>query len=398
MLRAHKIALDVNNRQASLLAQHAGYARVAYNHALADFKAGLDDGEFRNDMTLRPRWNAVKREKYPWCVALSQNAAKNAICNLGNAINAWTGRTKDGSKRKTKSRFPRFKKRGMHDSFRADNGRGTIETQGCAVKLPKIGWLKMREELRFDGAIAQCNVSKRAGRWFASFVVDTQCEPPAKRDGETIGVDVGLKTLAVCSDGVEYANPTPLRRMLHALKRLQRKLARAKKGSNRRRMLKRRIAKLHYRIACLRRDSHHKATTAIAKRAAHVVCETLNVKGMAKNRRLARAIADAGLGEFVSMLRYKCELHGASFEQVSQWFPSSKLCSHCGRKNDGLTLAMREWQCKSCGVVLDRDLNAAVNLKNAASSAVSGRGRYVSRPDFAPAATAVEASTQLVVA
>ena len=321
MLRAHRIALDPANRQATLLAQHAGFARVAYNHALADFKAGLDANEWRGDMTLRPRWNAVKREAYPWCAPLCQVVAKNAICNLGLAIGAWNGRNKDGSPRKTKNRFPRFKKRGKSDSFRIDNGRGTIATDGASVRLPKIGTLRMREAVRFDGEIVQCTVSKTAGRWFASFVVDTKAAVPQKRIGRTIGVDVGLKTLAVCSDGISYSNPRPLVAAQRKLRRMQRKLSRRVKGSNRRAAMKSMIARQHYRIACLRRDSHHKATTAIAKRGAHVVCETLNVKGMMKNRRLARAIADAGLAEFVSMLRYKCELHGAEFEQASPVVP-----------------------------------------------------------------------------
>ena len=393
MLRSHKIALDVNKAQRTLLRQHFSLARVAYNHALRDFKDGLDKNEWRNDMELRPRWNAVKREGHPWCAGLSQCAAKNAIVNLGLAINAWRGVKKDGTKRKTKNRFPRFKKKGRHDSYRADNGRGTIRIDGMKVLLPKVGWLRMREVLRFDGELVGCVVSERAGRCYAAFTVDTKTAEPPKRVGETVGVDIGLKTLAVCSDGVEYANSTPLKRLLAKMRRHQRALARRRKGSNRRAAMKRRIARLHKRIVDVRGDSHHKATTAIAKRGGHVVCETLNVKGMMRNRRLARSIADAGLAEFVRQLEYKCALYGAKFEKADRWFPSSKLCHHCGWKNDGLTLAMREWECK-CGAVLDRDLNAAINLEQAASSAVSGRRRLVRRPAFAPDAAAVEASTR----
>ena len=137
MLRTHLIALDPNDKQASALAQHAGYARVAWNHALADFKAGLDAGEFRNDRKLRPRFNAVKATA--WSSELSQNAAKNAIINLGRA--AWRGKTKGGATRKRRNRFPRFKKKGLRDSFRADNGRGTVKVRGAEIQLPRIGWL-----------------------------------------------------------------------------------------------------------------------------------------------------------------------------------------------------------------------------------------------------------------
>ena len=393
MLRSHKIALDVNNAQRTLLRQHFGLARVAYNHALRDFKDGLDADEWRNDMTLRPRWNAAKRELFPWCVDLSQMAAKNAILNLGLAINAWRGMKKDGTKRKSKSSFPRFKKKGKHNSYQADNGRGTISVDGAHVTLPKVGRLRMREELRFDGEIVGCVVSEKAGRCYASFTVDAKCAAPTKREGRSIGVDVGLKTLAQCSDGVNYSNPAPLKRLLARLRRHQRALARRKKGSNRRLAMKKRIARLHKRIADVRSDAHHKATTAIAKRGAAIGCETLNVKGMMRNRRLSRALADAGLAEFIRQLEYKCELYGASFEKKDRWFPSSKLCHQCGWKNDGLTLAMREWTCR-CGAVLDRDLNASINLEPAASSAVSGRGRLVRRPAFVPGAAAVETSTR----
>ena len=255
MLRTHLIALDPNDKQASALAQHAGYARVAWNHALADFKAGLDAGEFRNDRKLRPRFNAVKASAYPWSSELSQNAAKNAIINLGRAIDAWRGKTKGGARRKRKNRFPRFKKKGLRDSFRADNGRGTVKVRGAAIQLPRIGWLRMREELRFSGDVASVTVSRKAGRWFAAVTVETGDEPPTMRDGATVGVDVGVKKLAVCSDGIEYSNPKPLKRSLGRLARLQRRKARGRKGSKRNRLLKER--KLHKRIRDIGRAGHY---------------------------------------------------------------------------------------------------------------------------------------------
>ena len=396
-MRSHKIRLDLNDKQASLCAQHAGYARKAWNHGLADFKEGLKIDEWRGDKTLRPRFNAVKYDLYPWCKALSHLPAKNALINLGRAIDAWVGRKRDGVVRATKTRFPRFKKRGRHDSFRIDDGRGTVVVEGKKVNLPKIGWLRMREAVRFNGEIISCTVSKIASHWFASFTVDTKTSPPKTRTGRTIGVDVGIKRLAVCSDGVEYANPKPLHAAQSRLRRFQRALARRKRGSNRWCAMRDRIARQYYRVSCIRRDAHHKATTAIVKRSAKVVCETLNVKGMLKNRRLARALSDAGLGEFIEMLRYKSEMYGVTFEQVSQWFPSSKICSQCGRKNDALTLAMRTWTCQGCGSVLDRDHNAALNLEQAERPSVIGRGRRVSRPALGPGAVADEASTQQMV-
>lgn len=298
MLRTHLIALDPNDKQATALARHAGYARVAWNHALADFKAGLDAGEFRNDKTLRPRFNAIKADAYPWSVDLSQNAAKNAI--LGRAVDAWRGKTKGGGQRKRRNRFPRFKKKGRHDSFRADNGRGTVPVAGKRIKLPRIGWLRMREELRFAGQVSTVTVSRKADRWFAAVTVETGDDPPAFRDGARIGVDVGVATLATC--GVKYENPKALAAALKRLARLQRRKARGRRGSNRNRRIGMRIAKLHRRIRDVRADAHHKAATAITKRSGVVV--TLNVKGMMRGPRNARGTADASMAEFVRMLEY----------------------------------------------------------------------------------------------
>ena len=392
MLRTHLIALDPNKKQATALTRHVGYARKAWNHALADFKAGRKDGEFRNDRKLRRRFNEVKASAYSWSSELSQNAAKNAIINLGRAIDAWQGKTQGGAKRKRKNRFPRHKKKGRHDSFRADNGRGTVKVRGAAIRLPRIGWIRMREELRFAGDVASVTVSRKAGRWFAAVTVETGDEPPTMRDGATIGVDVGVERLAVCSDGIVYSNPKPLKRALGRLARLQRRKARGREGSKRNYLLKERIAKLHKRIRDIRADAHHKATTAIAKRSGRVVCETLNVKGMTRNRRLARSVSDSAMSEFVRMLEYKCELYGVAFEKADKWFPSSQLCSRCGARNRSLTLATREWRCESCGAVHDRDLNAAINL--AASSAASGRGDCVGPGGFVRSAAIREASTE----
>ena len=231
-------------------------------------------------------------------------------------------------------------------------------------------------------------MSRKAERWFAAVTVETGDEPPTKRVGAT--VDVGVKTLAVCSDGIEYSNPKPLKRSLGRLARLQRRKARGRKGSKRNQLLKARIAKLHKRIRDMRADAQ--ATTAIVKRSGRIVCETLNVKGMTRNRRLARSVSDSGMSEFVRMLEYKCELYGVAFEKADKWFPSSQLCSRCGARNRALTLATREWRCESCGAVHDRDLNAAINL--AGSSSAAGRGDCVGPGGIVRSAAIPEASTE----
>ena len=322
MIRSHKIRLTPNNVQASLLAQHCGFARFAYNHALADFKSGLDEGEWRGDRTLRPRWNAEKDTLAPWCRTLSQYAAKNAIINLGRAIQAF------GANR---ARFPSFKKKGRHDSYTASNDPDTVPVNGRLVQLPKIGPVRMREELRFVGSVKTVTVSKTAGRWYASFAVDDGTEPAPVRTGESVGIDMGVVTLATLSDGTTVENPRPLASALRRLRHLDKVIARSRKlngskSSNRRRRLMDRRARLHERIRALRNDVHHKATTAIVKWYAGVRVETLNVAGMMRNRQLARALADAGVSSFLRMLEYKSELYGAVFTKADQWFASAKTC------------------------------------------------------------------------
>ena len=204
--------------------------------------------------------------------------------------------------------------------------------------------------------------------------------------------------MAVCSDGTTVENPKALATGLKRLRRLDKAIARSRNvhgrssHSNRRERLYARRRRLHARVVNVRNDNHHKATTAIAKSFGRVVVETVNVSGMMRNRKLARAIADAGMSGFLTKLEYKCVWYGAEFVKADRWFPSSKLCAHCGWKNDDLTLSDREWWCGGCGALNERDYNAAVNLENwpGLSFPVSGRGDRVSP---ATPAVVVEAST-----
>ena len=401
MKRAHRVALKSTPDQDSLFSQHAGYARFAYNWALGEYKAGLDVGEWLNQQSLRPRWNRVKGIIAPWAGPLSQNAAKYAIIDLGAAAENWgeyRKRLKAGQRSGRRVGFPRFKRRRHEQGFRADNGPDTVRVDGKVVILPKIGRVTMVEHLRFHGSIREVTINRTAGTWFACFCVeDGQPAPPVK-DGPTIGVDVGVGTMAVCSDGVTVENPKALPAGLVRLRRLDKAIARSRNAhgksnhSNRREGLYDKRRRLHARIVNVRNDNHHKATTAIAKSGGRVVVETLNVSGMMRNRRLARAIADAGMSGFRSKLEYKCAWYGAEYVKADRWYASSKLCAHCGWKNEDLTLSDREWRCGGCGALNERDYNAAVNLSSwpGLSFPVSGRGDCVS-----PATPAVvgEAST-----
>ena len=414
-IRAHKIALHPTVSQALQLSRTCGYSRVAYNMALADFKAGLDEGAFRSVPELKRRFNAAKDEALSWCRELSQNVAKNAIMDLGKGIDNWM-RDRKKPKRAKRFLFPKFHKRGARDSFRASNGPGTVPVDGKAVKLPKIGWVRMREALRFEGSIREVTVSREAGRWYAAFSVQADVDVPAQKAGPTVGVDVGIKTLATASEAVfpvrdkktgaltgefsEYCeNPKPLKRNLRKLRRLDKKLSRQQKGSNRWFRTKQLRAKVYHRIADIRNDAHHKATSTIVKLAGTVGVESLNVSGMVKNRRLARDVSDAAMGGFLTKLAYKSRWQGARLVEADRWFPSSKTCSGCGAVKEVLLLSEREYVCTACGLVMDRDFNAALNLKKYAAeglpAAQQGRGDGGS-PKPTAAATVCETSTERV--
>ena len=405
MKRAHRIALKPTPEQEALFGQQAGYARFAYNWAVVEFKAGLDVGEWLSDRALRPRWNRVKPMIAPWASALSQNAAKYAIIDFGQAATSWgtyCKRLKAGQRPGRRVGFPRFKRRRHEQGFRADNGPDTVRTDGRTVLLPKVGRVAMVEALRFPGSIREVTVNRTAGVWFACFCVEDGQAPPEVPEGPTIGVDVGVGTMAVCSDGMVVANPRALARGLRGLRQVDRAIARSRNVhgkaniSNRRERLHARRRRLHARVVNVRSDRRHKATTAIAKASSRVVVETLNVAGMVRNRQLSRAISDAGMAGLLAKLEYKCRWYGAEFIRADRWFASSKRCSHCGWLNGDLTLSVREWLCGGCGELNDRDYNAAVNLRNwpGLSFPASGRGDRVS-----PAMPAVvcEASTRTLL-
>ena len=356
--RTQQIELNPNNKQSTLMGQHAGYARVAFNFALSSFKVGLDDDEWRTYVDIKREFNAVKYDKFHWCSDLSQNASKNAIHNFGDAVTRW---------KKGQNNFPVYKRRDGKCSYQADNGAGTVDVHKNRINLPKIGWVRMREELRYTGEISKVVISKRNGKWFASILVrcdsnNYKHQPPLFDDKEPMGIDVGINTLATCSNGDTYDNPRPLKRFERKLARANRSLSRKIKGSQNWHKAKAVLSGVHYRIACIREDAHHQSTTKIVRKASAIGIETLNISGLLKNRKLAKALSDSALSRFLTMLKYKAERRGIPITEADQFFASSKTCSRCGDKKDDLTLSDRTYHCSECGLDIDRDLNAAINL------------------------------------
>jgi len=370
VLRAYKTELDLNNKQRTLCAKHAGTARFAYNWGLArkieTFKSGQ---KVPTAIDLHRELNALKKTDFPWMYEVSKCAPQESLRNLDKAFDNFFRRVKikKAGKFTGEVGFPRFKskKRGI-GSFRLT---GAIHVFEDIIQLPRLGRLRLKERgyLPTCAKILSATVSSRAGRWFVSVQVEEEVEIK-KAKGSPLGVDLGVKTMAVCSDGNYFENPKALRKKLQSLRRAQRELSRRKKGGKNREKSRRKVARLHLRIANIRSDAIHKATTSIVaktkpieQRPSVVVIEDLNVSGLLKNHKLARAISDVGFFEFRRQLAYKTAWNGVSLLVADRFFPSSKLCSVCGAINDNLTLQDRTWTC-DCGAHHDRDRNAAINL------------------------------------
>jgi putative transposase len=291
-----------------------------------------------------------------------------AIMQLGRAFeNFFAGR----------ARYPRFRRKGRDDRFTLSNDQLRIE--GRRIRIPKLGWVRMRETLRFAGRIVSASVARVANHWYASITVETSELPaPLAENQGSVGIDLGVKALATLSTGETFEGPKALRTLLIRLRRLSRSVSCKVKGSRNRAKAKLKLAKLHARIANIRRNSLHQLSTSITRRFNTIGIEDLNVKGMLGNRHLARTIADMGFYELRRQLDYKAAWRGGQVVLADRWFPSSKLCSGCGYRLDELGLDVRHWICPGCGASHDRDVNAATNLRNMAvsstASACGGEG------------------------
>jgi len=297
---------------------------------------------------------------------VTKNAPQMAIVQLGKAFENFFAK---------RARYPQFRKKGVHDRFSLTNDQFAID--GKRIRIPKLGWIRMCESLRFTGKILSATVSRVADRWYISIAVETQDSshlPEAKNQG-AVGVDVGVSSLAVLSTGEKIDGPKPHKALLKRIRRLSRSLSRKQKGSNNRKKANRKLARLHAKAAHIRSDSLHKLTTDLTRRFHTIGIEDLNVKGMVKNRHLARSVTDMGFFEFRRQLEYKADMRGGQIVVADRWFASSKTCSDCGHKLDELSLSVRQWTCPACGAKHDRDVNAACNLRNmAVSSTVSACG------------------------
>jgi putative transposase len=368
--RAHKTELDLNNAQITACKQHAGVARWAYNWGLTrkqeTYRA---TGKSPSAMELHRELNVLKQTDVPWMYQVSKCAPQEALRNLDTAFTHFFRRCqlKRQGKLKGNAGYPqrKTKKRGL-GSFRLT---GTIIVFADAIQLPRLGRLRLKERsyVPTNAKILSATVSEYGGRWYVSVLVEQEHIAPENR-GPVVGVDLGVKTLATLSDGTTEPNPQHLRSCLKQLKRCQRAVSRTQKGSCNRKKAVRKLETLYRHVANQRANTLHHLTSRLAKTKSVVVIEDLNVAGMLKNHHLAQAISDVGFGEFRRQLTYKAAWYGCQVVVVSRWEPTSKTCSGCGWMDADLRLADRVFRCEDCGLVMDRDLNAAINLSKLAGS------------------------------
>jgi putative transposase len=371
--RAYKTELALNDQQVTACKRHAGAARYAYNWGLARKQAAYAaTGTSPSAIDLHRELNALKQTDLSWMYEVSKCAPQEALRNLDNAFAHFFRRCtlKRQGKLKGKLGYPqrKSKKQGL-GSFRLT---GAIVVFPAAIQLPRLGRLRLKERGYLPTAgvkLLSATVSEQAGHWYVSVQVEQEQAVPANT-GPVVGVDLGVKTLATLSDGTVIPNPRHLKRRLKKIKRLHKAVTRKQKGSKHRKKAACTLAKQYRRVGNQRANTLHQVTTRLAKTKSVIVIEDLNVAGMLKNHHLAQAIADVGFAEFRRQLQYKASWYGSSVILASRWEPSSKTCSRCGWVDEDLTLGDRIFRCEhpGCGQVVDRDLNAAVNLAKLAGS------------------------------
>lgn len=350
---AHKVELSPNNKQKTYFAKASGTARFAWNWALAEWEKQYSEGKRPSGMSLKKEFNAIKKQQFPWIKEVTKYAPQQPFLDLQDAWRRFF---------KKLAGKPRFKKKGKsHDAFYI--GADQIKMAHKKIWVPRLGWVRMREAFRFEGKVNSVTISRTADRWYVAIQVEANVDVKPCRSKQRVGVDLGINKLATLSSGIAFEAPKPLKAKLRKLKRYQRKLQKKRQGSNNRHRQQIKTARIHAKITDIRKDTLHKITTYITQHYSEIGIEDLNVKGMVKNHKLARHIHDVGLGEFRRQIEYKSKMRGNVIHLRDRYFPSSKACSRCGEIKKFMSLSERIFEC-GCGLKMDRDLNASINLRN----------------------------------
>ena len=357
MNRTRKIILTPSTKPRRLLKQHADYRRDAHNWTLRDYKDKCAAEEPHPTSMLLPVWEGERASAYPQSAQLCRSAGQHAVYALENAIKASEDKTRH-------NKAPRFHGQDHKIAFRADKRAVKVRCDKKRIELPNIGKVRMLESLNPEDPISTVTVTYEDERWWACVEVEMK-NPPASLGTEIIGVDVGLGTIAVCSDGTRYEIPEALKSLRREIGRLTRRLARQVEGSGHHERVQRQLQKARYLARCWREEAQHKAANEIVAKARMVVVESLDVRDMMNRggRRLAGGIARAAMSALQYKIQYRCEAAGVEFVKAPADFPSTRKCSRCGEPQD-MPLSKRVYECLCCGLVIDRDGNAALNLQH----------------------------------
>ena len=391
MKQRYRFRLYPHPHQQVALARAFGCARVVWNDALAKSRELYAAGEKTSYPVLAKLCitQAKQTPERQWLAEPSNVVLQQSVRDLDQAYRNWWASLK-GKRKGAKVKPPRFKKRRGAQSVRFTSH--VFRTGERTLTLSKIGPVPIEWSRDLPSDPSSVTVIRDAsGRFFASFVVEV--EPTSlPANGKAVGIDLGLASLAVKSDGEKLAPPKFLRSALKRLRRLQRNLKHKQRGSNRLAIARRKVAKLHAKVGDRRLDYLHQLSTRLIRENQTVVLENLNVSGMLKNRKLARSIADAGWRQLRALLESKGKQYGREVVVINRWLPTSQVCSTCGHHDGKKDLSIREWQCPSCGTVHDRDINAALNIL-AAGLAESRNGRGATHQSTALVAAGCEAPT-----